>query len=116
MTSAEKMSRVYESNTYRRMGIKVVQGREVQYVAEQVTVPVGQYEDTRLGVEVLDGVDGWELVDPNGTEDEPDTLVDVARPTAETREVVSDANETSSPDNEAEAFDDDSTDQRNEGD
>lgn len=84
--TAPKSSRpkTYVGVTYRC----VVDGKLV----EQVTVPLGGYEDTRLGLEVLSGENGWQLVDP----DTDVTDVEPGEPAeAEPRVAVSNANDDS---------------------
>lgn len=84
MTRPKSMARVYDSRTYRC----VQNGRKV----EEVVVPVGSYEDTRLGLEVLEGDSGWQLVDGDAdAEQQP-----VADPVEDLDETVSNANDTSS--------------------
>lgn len=62
------MTRVYHGVTYRcvRDGAMV----------EEVTVPLGGYEDTRLGVEVLDGTGGWQRVTPGAPGETPEASGD----------------------------------------
>jgi len=86
MTTPKGMAKTYEGRRYRC----VQNGKKV----EEVLVPVGSYEDTRLGLEVIEGESGWQLVDGDADADQPDDTVPA--------EVVSDANEDSRPDPEAE--------------
>ena len=62
------MTRVYHGVTYRcvQRGVFV----------EEVTVPLGGYEDTRLGLEVLDGSNGWKRVSPGAPGEAPEASGD----------------------------------------
>lgn len=64
MTAPSGMSRGYHGVTYRC----VQNGKAV----ETVTVPLGEYEDTRLGLECLDGTSGWERVSPGEPGEPPE--------------------------------------------
>lgn len=63
---------VYRSVTYR-----YVQDGQTM---ETSTVPAGGYEDTRLGMEALDGDSGWQVVDPNEQDDDEDAQGTPDRP------------------------------------
>lgn len=76
------MARTYTPKRYRCVDGN---GKKI----EEVVVPEGSYEDTRLGLEVLQGESGWQLVDGDADVDQPDDNVPA--------EVVSDANEDSRP-------------------
>lgn len=54
-------------------------------VVERVQPTPGDFEDTRLGVAVIDGLSGWRLADaePPHPPSAPDNAADTARPTPE---------------------------------
>jgi hypothetical protein len=52
------MAETYTGVTYRLLD-------DDGHLIEQVTVAAGSYEDTRLGLEVLEGDGGWQRVDPH---------------------------------------------------